>query len=340
MFDLVIISHIPCFYKVNLFNKIAEKKRLMVIFISDDTRNFRSSDFLSKKLNFEHHFLNQGFYEKRNIFHSNLKLFGLLRKIKHRCLIVNGWELSEFWLASFLFRKNQGMILESSIMSYNSNSLLEFFKKIFVNNLKFVIASGKQHEQLLHKLNFKKEIRISLGVGLINKSDFHHTNNGYKKSFVYIGRVSFEKNLIRLVEVFNFLGNEYKLSIYGDGDQSETLKRIANSNISFLKAINNSDIPVILSKHDFLVLPSTYEPWGLVVEEALFYNTPVIVSNVCGCVDIVKDGINSFLFDPFDKAELIRIINSINEVSFVELNKNSSKEYIDNKDFNQVLCYY
>jgi glycosyltransferase involved in cell wall biosynthesis len=255
-------------------------------------------------------------------------------------LIVNGWELPEFWLASFLFGKKKGMILESSIMSSKSNSLLEFVKKIFVNNLKFVIASGKQHEQLLHKLNFKKEIRISLGVGLINKLDFNQKNIGYKKSFVYIGRVSFEKNLIFLVEVFNFLGNEYKLTIYGDGDQSETLKRIANSNIFFLQAVKNSDIPEILSKHDFLMLPSTYEPWGLVVEEALFYNTPVIVSNVCGCVDIVQDGINSFLFDPYDKAELIRIIYSINEVSLAEMIKNSSKEYINNKDFNQVLCYY
>ena len=61
MFDLVIITHIPCFYKVNLFNKISENKKILIIFISDDTKYYRSSDFLSKNILFNHLFLNNGF---------------------------------------------------------------------------------------------------------------------------------------------------------------------------------------------------------------------------------------------------------------------------------------
>jgi glycosyltransferase involved in cell wall biosynthesis len=339
MFDVVIITHIPCFYKVNLFNKIAENKRLMVIFISDNTQYFRASDFLSQNLIFEHHFLNKGFYEKRNIFHSILKLFDLLRRLEYRCMIVSGWELPEFWVASFLLGKNQGMILESSIKSSKSEGFFGLIKKFFVSNLKFIITSGKQHVELLDKLNYKKEIRISFGVGLINKQGIIQKIKVYRKEFVYIGRVSTEKNLSFLVEVFNLLGDEYKLSIYGDGDQSDNLKNIANKNIYFFNSVKNSDIPTILSRYDFLILPSLSETWGLVVEEAMFYNTPVLVSNVCGCIDIVNDGINGFIFDPFDKISLIRIITSINKESAALMTINSNKKYIDDKDFNQVNCY-
>jgi glycosyltransferase involved in cell wall biosynthesis len=45
------------------------------------------------------------------------------------------------------------------------------------------------------------------------------------------------------------------------------------------------------------VLPSTSEPWGLVVNEALSYGCPVVVSNVCGCVpELVIDNVTGFQY--------------------------------------------
>jgi glycosyltransferase involved in cell wall biosynthesis len=48
-----------------------------------------------------------------------------------------------------------------------------------------------------------------------------------------------------------------------------------------------------------LVLPSTSEPWGLVVNEAMACGLPVIVSDRCGCVaDLIDDGKTGFVVDP------------------------------------------
>jgi glycosyltransferase involved in cell wall biosynthesis len=53
-----------------------------------------------------------------------------------------------------------------------------------------------------------------------------------------------------------------------------------------------------------LVLPSSSEPWGLVVNEALSFGCPVIVSNRCGSVDLVKESINGYVFICGDMIDL------------------------------------
>lgn len=64
-------------------------------------------------------------------------------------------------------------------------------------------------------------------------------------------------------------------------------------------------VPEILSLGNVLVLPSTSEPWGLVVNEAMACGLPVIVSDRCGCVaDLVDDGKTGFVFDPSRSDEL------------------------------------
>ena len=50
---------------------------------------------------------------------------------------------------------------------------------------------------------------------------------------------------------------------------------------------------------DALILPSIYEPWGLVVNEAMLAGLPVLVSDICGCsLDLVEEGKNGYIIDP------------------------------------------
>jgi glycosyltransferase involved in cell wall biosynthesis len=65
------------------------------------------------------------------------------------------------------------------------------------------------------------------------------------------------------------------------------------------------DLPAYYALAECLVLPSTLEPWGLVVNEAMASGLPVIVSQLCGCFpDLVEGGGNGFSCDPYDVAGL------------------------------------
>jgi glycosyltransferase involved in cell wall biosynthesis len=61
-----------------------------------------------------------------------------------------------------------------------------------------------------------------------------------------------------------------------------------------------------------LVLPSFSEPWGLVVNEALSYGCPVVVSQVCGCVpELVLDGRTGYAFPAGDADQLAQRMEDV-----------------------------
>jgi glycosyltransferase involved in cell wall biosynthesis len=61
------------------------------------------------------------------------------------------------------------------------------------------------------------------------------------------------------------------------------------------------ELPIYYSMASAFIHPSTSEQWGLVVNEAMASGLPVLVSERCGCAkDLVQNGVNGFVFDPFD----------------------------------------
>jgi len=63
---------------------------------------------------------------------------------------------------------------------------------------------------------------------------------------------------------------------------------------------------------DCLVLPSEYEPWGLVVNEAMAAGLPVIVSDKVGCAaDLVRSGENGVVYRCGDLAALAKALGVV-----------------------------
>ena len=132
-------------------------------------------------------------------------------------------------------------------------------------------------------------------------------------SFLFVGRLSPEKNLLRLLEAYR----EYRLArsggwdlvMVGDGPQREDLQRRAQhmglKGVRWLGYRQIDELPSCYAQSDALVLPSVSEPWGLVVNEAMACGLPVLVSDHCGCaVDLVEEGRNGYTFTPDDVGEM------------------------------------
>jgi glycosyltransferase involved in cell wall biosynthesis len=94
----------------------------------------------------------------------------------------------------------------------------------------------------------------------------------------------------------------------GDGPLRATLEREAPSlaqSIRFLGFRNQTELPALYDLCDLFVCPSRFEPWGLVVNEAMNAARPVIVSDHVGASeDLVVDGVNGFVYRSGDVAEL------------------------------------
>lgn len=84
------------------------------------------------------------------------------------------------------------------------------------------------------------------------------------------------------------------------------------SAVRFLGFVNQSKLPAVYRSSDLLVLPSEYEAFGLVVNEAMLCGCPVIVSDRVGArLDLVCEGKTGFIFPVYDLEVLTALLRSI-----------------------------
>ena len=99
------------------------------------------------------------------------------------------------------------------------------------------------------------------------------------------------------------------LVIVGDGEQRAALERQAAAtglgSIRFCGFRNQSELPRFFDLATVFVLPSQYEPWGLIVNEVMNAARPAIVSDDVGCgPDLIADGENGCIYPVGDVSAL------------------------------------
>lgn len=335
----IFITPLPAFYKVNLYNEVAKSKDISVWFLGNETIENRSSDFVSAEMNFNHCLINTGSFQNRNKIGSSFKLIKKLIIQNYKEVIIGGWDTVEFWLVILLLNRNKiSLVLESSFIESKTNWIKGFLKKVFLRRVSKVYASGDNHIKLLQDLNYDGGIIKTKGVGLINYISKSQPLESYQKKFIYIGRLSEVKNLPFLIKIFNKL-SDFSLTIIGEGPDKIKLESMSEPNINFFGSVQNKELSQYFLQNNFLILPSLSEPWGLVVEEALYNGMPIIVSKNCGSVDLIKNEFNGYIFDPDSTTDLEKIIKGINDNIYQKLKYNIASNYIESKDMDQVASY-
>ena len=211
-------------------------------------------------------------------------------------VFICGWDKIEYWIALIFSVNSRKIFICDSFES--KNNLFFLFKKIFLSMVDCVIVPGNLHKNFIKTLDFDKEIFITKSVGKIkifSKKKIISKKN--KINIVYIGRISREKNLELLFKLIKSSSN-LSLSIYGkDEEKLESNLKVTENKIKFKGSILNKKIRFEIKKYDLLILPSKFEPWGLVIEEAIYNGIPVISSNKVGCYqDLISNLKVGFVF--------------------------------------------
>lgn len=329
--DIVILNNCPAFYKINLYNKIAEHKSIFVIFLGYYSEVIIDENF-KNSIQFPYVMLNEVPLDQRNIFKSFMMLKDLLDTIKFKKIIYGGYTYPEFILTSFLISENKNVLQTESAGETKLTGIRFYVKKILLKRYSTAIVSGTIHKRMLQKMQFKKNIIISKGVGIINhlQTSHDHVKPVGPLKFLFVGRLIELKNIERLIRVFN--ENGFPLTIIGKGALELDLKAIANPNITFIGFVNNLDLIAYYKEHHILVLPSLSEAWGLVVEEALMYGCVLALSNRVGCAeDLLFNPEKGVTFDPVNRTSFQKGIEK------VKINYAFYKDNVDKFDFNQKM---
>ena len=233
-----------------------------------------------------------------------------------------------------LHRRTSILMTESASYDHVRNGLKEGAKGLLLRCLfHWAIAGGKDHVSYLNDLGFPQD-RIAHFYDVVDNRMYqdgvrrlHAAASGLSDqrahSFLFVGRLSPEKNvqgLLKAWTAYRAKGGTWSLTLGGDGPERAALKRLAEQSdysadilITGLKS-SEELLPYFASASCF-VLPSTREPWGLVVNEAMASGLPVLVSNRCGCArDLVTPGSNGFVFDPYAPEELSGLMRQMEEM--------------------------
>lgn len=339
-YDFVYLTNTPSFYKLNLCEAIAKSgfKILIVLYgYGAEAVNEELSD--GARWSFDFEFINCGDSNSRNKLSTFISLYKLMHRIEANKVLYSGWLALEYNLYSFLSPKKKNVVVcESSEIDVDFSGIRGFVKKLVIHRMNAALPSGHPHDRLFSNIGFEGARNITGSVGI-----FHKPNRNSKViqkgvfKFIYVGRLIAVKNVEFLIDVFNHSG--LPLTIVGRGPDEDRLRSKANSNIHFTGFIENDKLGEIYQQHDIFILPSVSETWGLVVEEALYWGLPVIVSSRVGSgEDMVKNLGTGEIFESGNKQALQ------NAIETVSANYERYRKAVDSidwqlRDKNQVEAY-
>ena len=149
--------------------------------------------------------------------------------------------------------------------------------------------------------------------------------------FIFVGKLIPRKGIDILISLIKYLQQKYtnwEFLIIGDGELRKTVMetRDKEGRVQYIENINNAlQMKSKFNENHILFLPSYFDGWGAVVNEAISSCCSLLLSeNVYAGVELLSDGENGFNFNTFHLNELYRIVDTYFENPEI-LNKHFQK---------------
>ena len=211
-----------------------------------------------------------------------------------------------------------------------------------------VLAKNNNAADDMRKVGFKN-VRV-VGVGLNddpfrqevskhdrNQLDRRISGNAFK--LLYIGRIEDRRNTLFMIEVISAVvkrGCNIRLDIIGGAESKyfDRCKKMVKeysleNHISFLGKKKQNELSKYYFDADLFLLPTKYEPFGMVIMESMYHSLPVLSSSNGGADILIEDGVNGFIRPIVTRDWVDCIIDLYNNRSKLEPIGNRAKTTID-----------
>lgn len=240
-------------------------------------------------------------------------------------VLLPGFSEPAHWgmlIGAVLSRKKRAVFCDSTLRDRPQSQLKGVFKRLYFGLCNGYFTYGQRgREYLIHYGASPERVFQRVQAAALPESYSAegarqartHTVVSGATIFLYAGRLSEEKAIDVLLYAFAEVIKQLPdatLRIVGAGPQKNELMRIRNelglvSRVEFVGSLELDALACEYTKCTCFVLPSRSEPWGLVVNEALHFGCPVVVSDNCGCVpELVVEGVTGFSFRSDDSVDL------------------------------------
>jgi glycosyltransferase involved in cell wall biosynthesis len=256
-------------------------------------------------------------------------------------IYVSGWIDQGYLKVAKKFKKKIPVVLGLDNQWDGSRrqrlaSLLSFYLiKPYFNR---AWVPGEKQKTFAKKLGFAED-KISLGFYSADVPFFqhyYHANVGEKKKnfpkrFLYVGRYLPFKGVVEMWEAFAELKKEHpnawELWCLGTGDLWD--KRLEHPDIKHFGFVQPNEISKYIAETGVFVLPSHFEPWGVVVHEFAACGFPLICSEKVGSSSaFLKNGLNGFCIPANSKEALKAAFQKVMHLNQEELISMMEESYV------------
>ena len=330
---LTLITEIISPYRVPVFNELAARDDidLHVIFLSQSDPTLRSWRVPINEIHFPYEVL-PAFHKRLGGYHFlfNRGLKRALENARPDVILCGGYNYLASWQAAYWARRNCIPFLlwfESTKADYRHKyGIVEALKRKFLDLCCGFVVPGKSSESYLQSLGVNSQT-IFTAPNAVDNELFSKGANASRQDeancrrtlalperyMVCVARLIPSKGIFDLLEAYAKLEesvrSSFALVYVGDGAAKPELERraalIKPGDVRFAGFIQIDQLPTYYALALASILPTHSDPWGLVVNEAMACGTPVIATDVAGCVqDLIQDGINGSVIPVKDISKL------------------------------------
>lgn len=247
----------------------------------------------------------------------------------HDVLVLGGWAEPSYlllWTLAQILRKGVVFWIESTEEDLQRVGWKESFKRTMLGRAAGVVVSGTSAERYCERLGVPSE-KIFRAPNAIDVDYFSRQARTLLPQreqlraelelqgvvILFAGRMieSFKNVSVLLAAQRELEGKDLnaELVLIGEGQDRARYEEMARGwdlrGVRFVNFLEHDTLCRYYAAADIFVLPSRSEPWGFVLNEAMEFGLPVVVSNVVGAAaDLVEPNGNGLIVAPDDASAL------------------------------------
>ena len=315
-------------YRIDFFNSLNECFEASFYFeFLDVLEQSFDQVRLRERLAFRPNYLGKGFCGIKNL---RLQVFPILCKTRPDIVFCSEFNIMGFLILvyKYLFRRKLRIytICDDSLdIVKTEGGVKGFMRALFVRLYDGVILTNKAvigwYQETYHNMSkfiyfpivqednaFRSKLENALPLSRRFLDDLGLRG---KRVILYVGRLIDIKNLDFLLDAFSRVLGAYPesgLLLVGEGDRRNALEEMASrlgimGNVLFIGKKQGDELSAFYNLGQVFVLPSYYERFGAVVNEALLSGCYTLCSSVAGAACLIAPG-NGACFDPKDQKDL------------------------------------
>lgn len=182
------------------------------------------------------------------------------------------------------------------------------FGKSTLKNVDAIGCKTDAAERYVNRYSNKKAVITPIGLdeskfkNCTLESDFRQQYGlTDKKLMLYIGKMESRRNPLFLLKLMKNLSDDYSLVLVGDGPLFEQIRFIIKkdhiNNVIVLGKKNQEDLPAFYAAADLFLLASSYEIYGMVILESMYFGCPVLSTMTAGAEVLIENNKDGIIID-------------------------------------------